>query len=333
MAENQSVDEIDLGQLLSLFKKGFNQLGNFFLRRFIFLKKNALVLFGLIILGVAASYVLKSLVVIKLKTEVIVRPNFESKNYLYEVVEEIKANVKSFDEGFMRALEVDQENLKGFKIDIEPIEDDEVKTEDMLAEETKYLEVLQNFKNESFVVDIIKSELSEKSVIDHKITFQYNDAKSGQAIVNKLITYINSNDYFEGLKKVALENAASRIIENDKLIVQIDALISEYSKTLSTNSSNQDAAMVYMEKENLNVPALFSLKNRLNKETEEKKMELIEQNNVISVLNIGKPHEIIKPVFKQNRVLFPSLLLLAFFLFSLFKHINKKSKELPAENE
>jgi len=333
LSNKSSADEIDLRQLLTLIKKGINRVGNFFLRLFIYIKKNSIKLAGLIILGVAASFALKTIVSQKMKTEVIVRPNFESKNYLYDAINEIEVNIISENQEFAESLNLELEDFKGFHIAIEAIEDEEIKSEDILAEETKYLEVLQNFKDESFVVDILKSELSEKSIIDHKITFQYEDLVSGQEVVKVLMNYINSNDYFEGLKKVYRENAESRIVENEKLITQIDGLVANYSKALVSDSNKQDAGMVYMEKENLNVPSLLNMKNKLSKKIEEKKLELAEQNEVVSILNMGNPQKVIKPFFSRNFVLIPLLLLLAFFLFSLFKYVNNKSKELQNLND
>jgi hypothetical protein len=97
---NNSSDEIDLGQLFNLINKGFNNLFKRFLRLFLYLKRNALLLLGLVVIGVAIGYLLNQVVSKKLKTEVIVRPQFESKNYLYDVVNEIQANIKAKDTAF-----------------------------------------------------------------------------------------------------------------------------------------------------------------------------------------------------------------------------------------
>jgi len=157
-------DEIDLGQLLELIKKGIKNFGNFFLRIFIYLRRNAFKLLGLILLGIAISFGLNQIISKKLKTDVIVRPNFESKNYLYDVVDELAANIKSRNLSFFEEMEISVEDLEGFRIEVVAMEDEETKTEEVVLNEMKYLEVLQNFKDESFVIDILRSELSEKSV-------------------------------------------------------------------------------------------------------------------------------------------------------------------------
>ena len=322
-------DEIDLGQLMQLIKKGFYQIGNFFLRIFLYLKRNALKLLGLIVFGLGAGFGLKLIVPSKLKTEVIVRPNFESKNYLYDVVDEIEANIKSKDEAFFGALEIPISNLKGFAVQVEAIEDVEVKSEEALLQEMKYLEVLQNFKDESFVIDILRTELSEKSIIDHKITFSYKDPLAGPEVTKKLIDYINTNTYFDQVKKVYRENAESRITKNMGLINQIDELVDNYSKSLLAESEKQSGGTVNIEADNsLNVPSLLIMKNTLLKEMETKKLELAQQTEIVSVLNIGRTQMVKKPFFNQKIVLIPSLLVLAFFIFSFFQYLNRKSSEL-----
>ena len=62
MAENQSPktqnssDEIDLGQLFQLIGKGFNAIFRFFLRVFLYLKKNIFILIGLVVIGFVLGF-------------------------------------------------------------------------------------------------------------------------------------------------------------------------------------------------------------------------------------------------------------------------------------
>ena len=117
-SKNQAADEIDLGQLLRLIKKGFHNLGNVFLRIFLFFKKYGFIMAGLAILGVAISFGLNQIISEKLKTEVIVRPNFDSKDYLYDVVAELTANIKAKNANFFTSIGIEMEDLEGFEIEI-----------------------------------------------------------------------------------------------------------------------------------------------------------------------------------------------------------------------
>ena len=140
--------------------------------------------------------------------------------------------------------------------------------------------------------------------------------------------YINSNTYFDELQQVFLENSKLRITQNQVLIEQIDKLISNYSDRIENNPDATEG-MIYLGGENgLNVPSLLSLKNRLISDTEQLKLEMVQQKNPVQIIYMGKPQEVKRTFFNQGILLVPTLLLFLFFLYSLIKYLNKKSNEL-----
>jgi len=326
-SKNQAADEIDLGQLLRLLKKGLHHLGNVFLRIFLFFKKYALILVGLVALGVAISFGLNQIISEKLKTEVIVRPNFDSKDYLYDAIDELMANIKAKNTNFFTSIEIEMEDLEGFEIEIEPIEDAEKEDEEMVVNQMRYLEALSNFKDQSYVVDIIRSELTEKSVVDHKISFIYANELTGPGISRKLLELINANDYLEELKEISINNAKKRVENNTRLIAQIDELVANYTKSLA-NESPAGAGTLYFEKETLNVPSLLVLKNNLSKEVEEKNLELKQQSSIISIINLGNTQVIKKPFFSNRMFKIPMVLVVGFLLFVFVRYLDRKAKEI-----
>ena len=328
-SKNQATDEIDLGQLLQMLKKGFHHLGNVFLRIFLFLKKYALILLGLVLLGVAISFGLNQIISENLKTEVIVRPNFDSKDYLYDIVDELTANIKAKNENFFSSIGIEIEDLKGFEIELVPIEDDEKEDEEMVVNQMRYLEALSNFKEQSYVVDIIKSELSEKSVVDHKISFMYKNELTGPGVSRKLLELINTNDYLESLREISAKNAKTRIENNTKLIDQIDELVTNYSKSLTAENNRSGTGTLYFEKENaLNVPSLLALKNNLIKEIEEKNLELKQQSKIISIINLGNTQVVKKPFFSNRMFKIPMVLITGFLLFIFVRYLDRKAKSI-----
>ena len=142
-----STDEIDLGQLLQLVRRGINGIFRGILRVFLYLKRNALKILGLIIIGVVVGFLLNMIVDDRLQTEAIVKPNFESKDYLYDAVEELKSKVLAKDTLFFSSIDIDVNNLRNFQIEIEPIEEEVEIDKDILEENNKYLEILQNYKD------------------------------------------------------------------------------------------------------------------------------------------------------------------------------------------
>ncbi|MEO9893550.1 hypothetical protein [Aurantibacter sp.] len=324
-----SSDEIDLGQLLKLTRKILNSIFSGILRVFLYLKRNAFKLLGLIIIGVVIGFVLNSLVEDKLQTEAIVKPNFESKDYLYDVVEELKSKVTAKDTAFFKNLDIDVNYFRKFEIDIEPIEDQSNLEKTNAEDDNKYLEILQNYKDNDFVLDIVKSEILKKSIRTHRITFTHKNPKKGEEYVAKILDYINNNPYFIQLQEAHTKNAQLRIKQNDGLIKQIDEMVLNFSASLKNNQNTTGQSMVLLESESgLNVPSLLMFKNRLIKENEVKQVELIEQKKPISILSLGKTHVVKKQLLNKNFVLIPLLLIGLFFLISFIAYLNRKSKEL-----
>lgn len=320
-------DEIDLRQLFQMIRRGFNRLGILFLRLFLYLKKNAIILISLVIGGALLGYGLKLITTDKMQIDVIVRPNLESKDYLYNVVGEIEASLRTENESFFKEMGIQMDDLKAFEISIEPVKDDSKKTTD---KELEYLEILQKFENTALISDILRAEVLKNTEINHRITFTYKSAV-GKEIAEKLIDYINSNDYFEELISVKTMNSTERIEKNGALIAQIDTLIESYSNNMNKGESSEIGKIVLDNGEKLDVRALLDLKNSLIRDIEIKRMELKEQVAPISIINFGKPHQVTKAFFGKKIILIPIILLSLFFLLSILRYLNKKASEIEAK--
>lgn len=322
-----TTDEIDLGQLFQMISKGFNKLGIFFLHIFLYLKKNIIILASLVVLGGAIGYGLKLISSEKMQLDVIVRPNLESKDYLYDVIAEIESNIKAKNVSFFEELGISLEDVKGVEVTIEPVKKD---AEKAAEKELEYLEVLQKFQNTDLISDILREELLKNTELNHRISFKYKNV-NGIDIAKRLIDYINSNNYFKELLTVYTENSKARIKQNEVLIDQIDTLIQGYSKNLSrTDNTLETGRLVLQNEESLNVPSLLGLKSRLIADIETKKMELKQLTSPIGVINFGKPHQVSKPFFGKKIILIPIVLVSLFFLISILRYLNRKAAEIEA---
>ena len=318
-------DEIDLGQLFQMIGNGLNRVFKAFLSAFVYLKKNALILIGLAVIGALIGFGLNRISSKKLKTEVIVKPQMESKNYLYDVINEIQANIKAKDTVFFSNMGIDLADFDGLEVSIAPVNDNRESSES----EIKYLELLQSFENTEAIADIVRAELQNKSSFNHRITFLYKDAKVGQQFAKAVIAYINTNEYFDDLIAVYRENATSRIEENKQLLKQVDEIITSYAKKMGQKDEMAGNDRIVLDnQETVNITGLFDLKNNLIKDIESKNLELEQRTDPIKIINFGKPQQIIKPLFRKNIVLFPLILIGIFFLFSFLKYLNRKALEM-----
>tara|TARA_R110000744_G_scaffold89196_1_gene173533 strand:+ start:2209 stop:3204 length:996 start_codon:yes stop_codon:yes gene_type:complete len=328
MAENQSPttqnssDEIDLGQLFHLIGKGFNAIFQFFLRVFLYLKKNLLVLIGLVIIGLGIGFGLSNIISTKYKSEIIVKPQMESKNYLYDVISEIQSNILAKDTLFFNSIGINEIDFTGLEVTINRVVE-EVSTE----RDLQYLELLQSFENIDAISDIVRAELQNKSSFNHRITFFYKNVEKGSDFANKIMSYINSNKYFDRLLKVYRSNASNRIEQNQILLNQADEIIKNYTNTLaSKNESSLGERIILDNQEQVNIADLFEYKNLLIRDIETKKIELEERTNPVALINFGKSQQVQKSFFAKKIFLVPSILLGLFFTFSLLRFLNKKSK-------
>ncbi len=319
-----SNDEIDLGQLFNMIGRGFKNLFNWFLRAFLYFKKNFLVLFVLAIVGAILGLGLNQIISEKLKTEVIVKPNFESKDYLYDVVNEIQAKIKSGDTIFFNAIGFKNTNFKGYDIEIE-----EILVKSNSEDNLEYLELLEKFQDNGLVSDIIRSELLNKSSLEHRITFTYKDLRNGPKFTQKVMEYINSNNYYNELIKINQENALTRIRQNENLLVQIDELITRYSDKMSASENQFAEQRIILDNEKqMNITELFELKSNLIRDIERKKIELQEQKDAISIIYFGESHLEQNSFFGKKIILLPLIFISIFFLIDIIKYLNRKSSEI-----
>ena len=330
MASNQlpstqnNSDEIDLGQLFHLIGRGLNAVFRWFLRVFLYLKKNLLILIGLVIVGLAIGYGLNQIISEKYKSEVIVKPQLESKNYLYDVINEIQSNIQAKDTLFFNTIGIDEVDFTGLKIEIDRVTEVSNSESDL-----KYLELLQSFENTDAIADIVRAELQNKSSFNHRITFYYNNAEFGKEFAKKVLDYINSNTYFNGLLKIYRDNAQKRIEQNEKLLKQVDEIIVNYTSGLDNKGNSTAADKIILDnQEQVNIADVFEYKTGLIRDIETKKIELEERTVPVSVVNFGETQVEHKSFFGKSIVLIPLLLLFGFFVFSALLYLNKKAKSL-----
>ncbi len=311
--------------MFDLIGRGFNRLFRVFLRLFLYLKRNIIWLAGLIVIGVAAGLLLRTIVVEKQQLDVIVTPQLNNVEYLHDVVAQIQADLNARDTTLLRRMGLDLDQPDKIQIELVPIRDAKTPAN---SNRMAFLDVLKEFEESDAIDDIVRSELQNQTTSDHRLSFYFKDPVSGEAFARKTIEYINNNEFYKELNAIYLENAENRIRRNDSLITQIDVLIRNYTDRLAREQSGSSGQLMLEDEESLDVPSLFELKNELIRASEEKKLELVRRKTPIRVVNFGKPHKINKSLFGKRIVLIPSLLLLAFFLVSIIRYLNAQAERL-----
>jgi hypothetical protein len=320
----ETSDEIDLGQLFQLIGRGFRSLFRGFLSIYLYFKKNFFWLAGLVVLGGLTGFIVNQLVDERQKLDVIVTPNLDTRNYLYDVVAEVQADIKARDTAFFRSLDMDFKAMEGFELEVAPLKVERQNS----PGSTQMLETLKDFRNSEAIAEMVREELSEQITRDQRLTFYFKNPEIGAPYAGKVLEYINSNPYYQQLLEIQRTNAAERIERNDSLVRQIDLLINTYTDKLASEQTSPEGRLILENQESLDIPSLFEQKNRLIRDIETKRLELEREKEPITVVNFGKPHKVTKPLFRKNLILFPLLFLGAFLLVSLIRYLNRKASEL-----
>ncbi|MCO5724221.1 hypothetical protein [Robiginitalea marina] len=320
----ETSDEIDLGQLFKLIGKGFQKMFRGFLLIYLYFKRNFFWFAGLGVLGVLTGYLVNRLVEPLQKLDVIVTPNLDNRNYLYDVVAELQSNLKAKDTAFLRSQGIPVNSVEGFDLEITDLRTKSTNT----PGDSELLELMKDFGNSPAIGDLVREALREKTTKDHRITFYFKDPIAGEAIAGKFMEYFNTNAYYSQLLETQRKNAQERIQRNDSLVKQIDQLINNYTEQMNREQGGTEGRLVLENQEPLNVPSLFELKNQLIRDTEAKRLELDMKQEAITIVSFGKPHKVIKPLALKNIVLFPLLFIGGFLVVSMVRYLNRKSMEL-----
>lgn len=320
----ETSDEIDLGQLFQLIGKGFRSVFRGLLWVYLYFKRNFFWLAGLVVLGGITGFIVNRLVDEKQKLDVIVTPNLDTRNYLYDVVAEVQADIKARDTAFFRSLGMDLKAMEGFELEVAPLKEERQNS----PGSSQMLETLKDFRNSEAIAEMVREELSEQITRDQRITFYFKNPEIGAPYASRILEYINSNPYYEQLLEIQRSNAGERIQRNDSLVRQIDLLINTYTDKLGSEKSSPEGRVILENQESLDIPSLFELKTRLIRDIETKRLELEREKEPITVVSFGKPHKVTKPLFRKNLILFPLLFLGAFLLVSLIRYLNQKASEL-----
>ena len=325
--DKNNSDEIDLGRLFQMIGNGFSKIFTVFLRVFLYFKKNFVVIAGIGIFGLAISFGLNKILTDYKKIAVVVKPNFGSKDYLYEVIAELQGKIKAKDTLFFSNLGINLEAITKFKIEISP---SKLGIKPYLEKNLKSIEFLGDFKDNSTIEQVIKKEILPSGYNNPKLSFYFSEPYYGRDAIQKIIKYINANTYFVELKKIFLDNATQRIKENKTLIGQIDILVENYSKALipGLGQTIGDSRVLQGGEKGMDVPALLNLKNELIKDIENSKLQIKEDQEIIEILNFGQIQEVEKSLFNYRLSIIPTVLIGFFFLWSLLKYLNKKALQL-----
>jgi hypothetical protein len=323
--DNQNIpEEIDLGLLVKKINGFFGSISFSIFKGILFLKKKALILASLIIIGAALGTYQDETNNIY-KNEILVSPNLGSTDYLYSKIELLSSKLSEKDKNFFHKIGIDNiDNI--ISIEIDPIIDiyEFVNKNTAIAtnaQNTQNFELMKLLAESSDINKVLNDKLTSKNYPRHLIKILTKGTIQEKKIINPLLKFLNSDSYYAEICKVTYENSKAKIQKNTEIIKQLDSLIGKISDNLTENKVNSN--LIY-NNDNNQLEALFNLKDRLIVEISNMKVELINLKDCINYISITTNVKYTKGVVGKMKLIVPFLFIFLFIFLSLFISFYKK---------
>lgn len=315
MSTNSQEQEIDLGHLFQKIGGFFGGLVNKFFDFIFFLQKKIVIIIVLLAIGIALAYLLDGEK--KYSHEIAVIPNFGSNEYLYKRVDEINTKLREKDPYFFKNIGIaDFKNITSIKIEAYPGVFDFINSGGEKETNFKMIELMAEDGN---LDKILSNDMTTINFFHHKITIKTKGMWKREKLIDPILNYLNSNDYFVQQQVLHQENIKEKLAKNDSLSKQIDAIVFQ----LSTSSNSKGNISI---SEASDISELVNKKDELVYDSQQlKKINLIYDKIVkeeSSIINT-RDYEIL---ILNSKIAFPFLLLFIYLISFPMKNAFQKHK-------
>lgn len=320
---NSDNQEIELSMITNKIKDFFDGIATSIFRSILFFKRNLLWFSGLSLvgfgLGVYSDFTNKSY-----DSEIIVKPNFGSTDYLYSKIDLLESKIKENDTLFLKSIGIEKpKNIN--LIEIEPIIDIysfvNIGYDKNSPQNSQNFELVKLLADDSDINKTIKDKVTSKNYSSHRIHIRTKGYISDNQMIVPILNYLNKNEYFETLRKLQIQNVSIKMTKNEEIINQINGLLNKFS---NTNDSNQKSEKLIYYNENTQLNEIIKTKDNLLLELGNQRVELANLDKFVkkvsSVINIKN-----KSVINGNlKFLLPIFFIFGFIFINLFSKFYKK---------
>lgn len=314
---NNQNEEIDLGDLFKLFKRGFNKIGELFLILIIFLKRNAIILISLIVVGAVIGYFLQSSSKKYNESSVTIHSFYDSQDYLYKSVNELNWEIKNRHEILAEEFNINADTLKMISLEVKPLE----RVTNLSNEEKEYITLLKEegaYSQEDLMQIVLRSSELHKIKIKHPEGFDITHFF--EAFRERLL----ENKSYAEIHQTEIKNIKESIKSNRESIRQIDTILKSYNANL--NQKNLGNSTFYSSENNLNVGEILSEKKELRYSISRLEEQLVKQKDFISPIDEPKTAEFEEPTLSKEIITIPILFVFLFFGIRFLIYLNRRAK-------
>ncbi|WP_298117731.1 hypothetical protein [Flavobacterium sp.] len=315
-SQNNDNQEIDLSEISNKIGGLFDSVLMSIFNVILFLKRKAIILLILLIVGAGLGFFLDSNK--SYNSQIIVSPS-GGVDYLYSKIDLVKSRLTEKDRAFFKSIGINNsEKIENIKI--EPIVDlyNFVNNNTAIAtnaQNTQNFEVIKLLAESNDINKVIEDELTSKNYPYHSILISSKGRIASKDVIEPLLKYLNTDDYMNEISKINKENILIKLKKSEEEIAQIDSLINVISKNISQNNKSNN--LIY-NNENSEINGLFDLKNKLINEIAYQKIQLVKIDVFVKDISITPNVINTKGIKGKMKLVLPILFISLFVLISLF---------------
>ena len=325
-------EEVDLGSLFTVIGKGFknffNFIGNIFKGVFhrlililLFLKLHFLKFSVAVLIGGIVGFFLESNKETKFSSNLIVKPNFESTQLLYENINYYNDLVKQQNTKHLASIfKIDTSKAAALrKFEITPL----MNSNDIINAYDNFILEVDTLTVKSYDFDNFESSFTDFDYLVHNIEVQATVSNIFSELEITIINSIEKNTFFNKIKNLTKENLNTKDSILKANFIEVDSLRSVYMRAIlegaknNSNGTNIDlGSKSNITKEN----DLFEIDRKIIYDLSQTYEDIATKSDVINIISNFKPEGSEIKGITKNLIFIMAVLgfLLTLFIILLF---------------
>jgi hypothetical protein len=317
--EQNNNDEIDLGYLFNKMSNGFRSLAKLFFSVISFFLKYKYIVAALLIAGIVLGFLADKYGEKVYNNKLIVIPNFESTQYLYDKVEALSSKLKERDTIFLqKTIGSNYQDL--IDIEAEPI----IEVFSFVTASPTRVELFKALTIKQDIPDYLEDPQNFQYYKYHHIDVKIKGKEHSKEIINAIDEYFNESPHYSDYMEVGRESTELRIDKTHQTLSQIDSLLRAASQI---QNSNGDLPSVLVN-DNSQLNDLIQSKGNLTYSLMVLNRQKIDEQNIVKIASVNYDISSDSVINIGNKVKYPILLILLFSGFFFLKHLYGRMKHI-----
>ena len=335
-AKNKKEEEVDLGSLFTVIGNGFRNFFNFIASIFkgifhklililIFFKLHFIKFTIAVLIGGIVGFFLEKNKEIKFSSNLIVKPNFESTQLLYENINYYNDLVKQQNTKHLASIfKIDSSRAASLrKFEITPL----TNSNDIINAYDKFILDVDTLTVKSYDFQNFEASFTDYDYLVHNIEVKATVSDIFKELENTIINSIEKNTFFTKIKNLTKENLNTKDSILKANFIEVDSLRNVYMRAIiegaknNSNGTNIDlGGKSNATKEN----DLFEIDRKIIYDLSQTYQDIATKSDVINIIsNFKSVGSEIKGITKNLIFIMAALAFLLTLFFILLLDLNK----------